>query len=418
MYAIYFAVALFWGNWTVSGWLVVSASAITSMMLMAVVGVAALFVGMRMATAGISVPAFFTDYRATRSQRAYIELILVLGVLGTRFQGVGGASRQIVLVLLDFVPLVAFVLMFQDFLAGRSTPLEKFLIALFLLVKTANGLAAGWLGSVVGLFIIVGLLYFQAHGRVPRFWLVALAVYVLFFQVGKEEFRVRYWWNQKVGVDSGGTLDRITDWVAISLQQWNTLYEHPSVEQLQKLMAPSVNRLSLLPLGAAVLERTPDSVPYQNGKLYSYMLVTLIPRALWPDKPSFNEANQFVQVSYGLTQTKDLDRTSISIGVLVEAYINFGWPGVVVIMFLMGVFFAVFQAIFLMPRSPVLFTAIGIAALPAFLAIESQLVQYLAGLSQQVFLAYCAFLPAMTRRSQSKANSAHPQNEVLAVSSR
>ena len=197
-------------------------------------------------------------------------------------------------------------------------------------------------------------------------------------------------------------MERLTTWVSFSLQRWAGFYEHPSQEQFQALVWSSTNRLSLLPLAAAVVDRTPDSVPYQGTRLYSYMVVTLIPRFLWPEKPSFSEANQFFQVAYGLTRIRDLDKTSISVGVLAESYIGFGWFGVVGVMFLMGIFLAVFQMVFFMPKSPMVLNAIGIAMLPPLLNIESQLVQYLGGFCQQILVAYLIFLPVTARFGKKK----------------
>jgi hypothetical protein len=397
MYWLYFGLALFWGDLLYTQFgrrpQPMSEASITTIMVMVVVGVAAMLAGKRLTESSVSPPTFSLATSLTTSQWLYVEILVVAGLLGDRLQGTGGDLRQVVLLVLTFAPLVAFVLLMQKFLTGRANYHEQALLAIYLLVKTFTGLASGWLGSVVSLFIIIGLLYLQAHGKVPRMWLVALAVYILFFQVGKERFRSRYWGHQS----DGGTVERITDWVGISLQQWQSFFDHPTAERFQSLVSQSVNRLSLLPMGAAVIERTPSFVPHQNGRLYSYMLVTLVPRFLWPEKPSFNEANQFFQLAYGMSRLRDLDRTSISVGVMIEAYISYGWAGVVAVMFLLGVFFAFFQSIFLMPKSPLILSAIGIAMLPGFLAIDSQLVQYLAGLIQQFLAAYCLLLPIATK---------------------
>src|SRR5689334_6339996 len=87
---------------------------------------------------------------------------------------------------------------------------------------------------------------------------------------------------------------------------------------LREAVDASLSRLSLLTQTANVLDMTPSTVPYQNGSLYSYMLVTWIPRALWPEKPSVNEANQFYQVAYGLSSEEDVENVSISVGVATE----------------------------------------------------------------------------------------------------
>ena len=76
------------------------------------------------------------------------------------------------------------------------------------------------------------------------------------------------------------------------------------------------------------------------------MVVTWIPRFLWPDKPSVNEANQFYQVAYGLTAEEELAGVSIAVGYLAESFINFGWFGVVGVMFTIGVFFDFYQKTF------------------------------------------------------------------------
>jgi hypothetical protein len=55
------------------------------------------------------------------------------------------------------------------------------------------------------------------------------------------------------------------------------------------------------------------------------MFITLIPRFIWPDKPSVNDANQYYQVAYGLTTEENLDGVSIAVGVMTEGFINFGW---------------------------------------------------------------------------------------------
>ena len=86
------------------------------------------------------------------------------------------------------------------------------------------------------------------------------------------------------------------------------------------------------------MDVTPGIVPYQGWRMYSYLVVTLIPRAIWPEKPSVNDANRFYQVTYGMTAERDLEGVSISVGVLTEAYISYGWLGAVGIMTLVGVF--------------------------------------------------------------------------------
>jgi oligosaccharide repeat unit polymerase len=153
--------------------------------------------------------------------------------------------------------------------------------------------------------------------------------------------------------------------------------------------------MSLLTQAANVIDQTPSVVPYQYGQLYSYMLITLIPRAIWPDKPSMSEANRFYQVAYGLTTEDELSSVSIGVGVLAEGYISLGWVGAIGVMFLLGMFFDLYKRLLLSKGSGVFMIAIGIVLLPLMLSLESQMATYLGGIFQQVVFTFLVFLPAI-----------------------
>jgi hypothetical protein len=112
-----------------------------------------------------------------------------------------------------------------------------------------------------------------------------------------------------------------------------------------------------------------------------------------------SEANQFYQVAYGLTPETQLDKVSIAVGFLTEGYINFGWWGVVGIAYLVGVVLGIFQRIFLKEDSGMLFGSLGLALIPGFLVIESQLAQYLSGFIQQAGLVFVVLLPIIKPRA-------------------
>ncbi len=102
-------------------------------------------------------------------------------------------------------------------------------------------------------------------------------------------------------------------WLTASLRAWSDAMERP--EKRSKLFGETVTRASLFEPTAMVMQMTPAQVPYQNGRLYKYLAISLIPRAIWPDKPSFSEANQFYQVAYGITDRRDLGKVSMAVGI-------------------------------------------------------------------------------------------------------
>src|ERR1019366_4843005 len=212
---------------------------------------------------------------------------------------------------------------------------------------------------------------------------------VLFLQPGKEKFRQRYW---RTGA-SESYVERLNFWMDTSWSAWGEALSNSDEEKARNLANQTLGRLSLLQQTANVVESTPERIPYQNGRLYSYMFVTFVPRLFWPDKPSVNDANRWYQVAYRLTSRDNLNGVSIAVGYLPESYINFGWFGPPVVMFCLGIFLGLFDKLFLRPGSGLLLNSVGVALLPQLLPVEPQLAQYIAGIGQQVAVALIALSP-------------------------
>ncbi len=408
MYWLYYAVPLFWQPHTISevygGPIAreVSETGVTLAMLMAVVGVSSLWLGMH-ARVGRRLSLRHLKINLPVSRRHYIRVILAFGCLlnvydlSTYILGEGG--RQLTTILVSAVPMLAFIIIFRDSLRGESTQLDKILLAIFVATRLFSGLSSGWLGVSMSLILTSGIVYLAERRRIPQVAFVLVVLFVLFFQVGKEDFRRTYWQTEGQGVAEtparGGKLERTVFWAQKSLEKWGETFADPRAQTLRDAITPSVTRMSLLNQTANVVDLTPSVVPYQHGALYSYLAVSLIPRFLWPNKPSVNEANQFYQVAYGLTSEEALSQTSIASGTLAEGYINFSWPGALGIMFLLGIFFDFYQITFLSKTSGPLLQAIGMVLLPTFLAVELQLAQYLGGILQEVVIILMVMLPAI-----------------------
>jgi hypothetical protein len=112
-----------------------------------------------------------------------------------------------------------------------------------------------------------------------------------------------------------------------------------------------------------------------------------------------NDANRYYQLAFGLSTPKDVDGVNIGAGCLAEAYIGFGWIGVIGIMFLIGIVLGIYERSFVAKDSSGLFLAIGIALIQGVLGIESQMSAYLGGVVQTVMLTLVVFLPVVRRHS-------------------
>ncbi len=407
MYWLCYAVPLFWEQHEISEVYSpvgrdLSESSVTWALLMVALGIGSLWLGMH-----IRLGQFFAPRRLSinlaPSRRLYIRGILAIGCVLNLYDIspylLGEGGRQLITVMASFVPMLAFVIMFRDYLRHNSTHLDMILMATFVATRFFNGLSSGWLGVSMSLIVTCGVVYLAERRRVPRVAFVLVVLFILFFQVGKDDFRKTYWKEQSQGVaetaSGGGKVERAAFWVQRSLEKWSETLSDPNVQTLQDALIPSLSRVTLLNQTANIIDLTPSVVPYQYGQLYSYLAFTFIPRFVWRGKPSVNEANQFYQVAYGLTSADELGQVSISAGTLAEGYINFSWPGVLGIMFLLGIFFDFYQTTFLSSKSGPLLQAVGVVLLPTFLAIEQQMAQYVGGIVQEVVIILLVMLPAV-----------------------
>ena len=404
MYWLAYVVPLFWGSHEVnlvSGRRPLSEMAITASLYLAVSGVIALWAGIKLATRLRWVPAIRVDISGTPEHWNYLRVVFIVATLVKVFVPIaewGEGGRQLISNFENMVPAVTFAIFLRYYLRRKISELDKFLMLGYAFLALVVGIASGWLGSFLGLGMVCAIVYTYERRKLPLIAALIVLPIILFFQSGKEAFRARYWRG-----DSGnGYSERVAFWVRSSWNAWADAMTDGTGEKGRLLAATSLSRLSLLQQTANVIESTPDRVSYQNGRLYSYIGVTFIPRLLWPDKPSVNDANRWYQVSYGLTLPRGLNNVSIAVGTLAESYINFGWLGPLLIMFPLGIFLGSVQRIFLHADSGLLFSSLGAVLVPQFLAVEAQMAEYVAGLAQQVFVVLLVLIPVLQSRPRGK----------------
>ena len=81
-----------------------------------------------------------------------------------------------------------------------------------------------------------------------------------------------------------------------------------------------------------IVTRTGHDIAFQNGYTLTPILTAFVPRLIWPDKPDV----QTGQIMNRVFQISEVEDTHISPSHLGELYWNFGWPGVVIGMTLVG----------------------------------------------------------------------------------
>lgn len=408
VYWLFYAVPLFWASHEVElvvGRRTLSERAITSSLYLALAGVIALWAGIRLAMRFRWLPSIRVDVPATPGRWQYLRIIFVLGTLVKVFVPAtlwGEGGRQFISNLGNILPAVSFTIFLRRYLRRNASNFDKLLMLACASTALVVGIASGWLGSFVGLGIVCMIAYTYERRKLPLTAALIVVPVILFFQPGKPAFRERYWRQNTEGSYS----ERVVFWVESSWNLWGDAISDETGARGKLLGDDALARVSLLQQTANVMELTPSRVPYQYGSLYSYIAVTFIPRFLWPDKPSVNDANRWYQVSYGLTSPGGLSIVSIAVGTLAESYINFGWLGPVLIMLPLGIFLGSFQRFFLRAESGLLFSSVGAVLVPTLLSVESQMAQYVAGLAQQIFVVLLVLLPTLKYRAQKKVTPA------------
>ena len=229
-----------------------SESTITLALLMPVVGICSMLLGIKSGLGRLVVPRSRLSLELTHSKLNYVRTVLVIGTLLSLSDApvvlAGEGGRQLVSIIVTVIPILAFAILFRNFIRGQSNSVDKILVLGFLTVRLIGGLSSGWLGMAASILLICGAIYLIEMRRLPRWALLTVILFTLFFQVGKDDFRKTYWQVGQQGAqeDQGGRLERVTFWVENSFDKWNEALSDKTGEALRQALSPSVARISLL----------------------------------------------------------------------------------------------------------------------------------------------------------------------------
>ena len=323
-----------------------------------------------------------------------IHILLLLGtgsnLLGVPF--VGTVFWNVGVVAFSALPLAAFVWLALVRRLRRLSKLDFLFALAFLSTRLISGAAFyASLGTIVVPLLLMGVADVSLKRKIAWPMITVVACVILFLQPGKGKFRH----EMSRGEVRSGMIEAVSRWVEVSISGWTDVFEGRI--PLETQLSAASSRSSLLTMTGLILEKTPELVPYQMGASYPLLLKNLIPRVLWPEKPSVNLANQFFQVEYGLTERQQLRGVSIACGFEAEGYMNFGWAGVLAVGVIVGFVLGIYELAFFSAGSSLAAIAVGLSILPVFLTIESQLVQYLGGILQLAFAAAIVFHQAKSK---------------------
>ncbi len=286
------------------------------------------------------------DLPLLENRRAtYIRLGLIFGGAIMALNAVGAPLFQIpglgaVLRLLAGQFYLAMILLGYQVYEQPRAPLGQRLLlyaaaALAFMVGLSTGSMENAFIYLVGLFMV----RWHVRGRLPWHWLAAAIALFIILNPAKFAFRDQVWFG---GTDySMG--QRLALWSDLAADSAESLAHPTFADDRERLLRGTLSRFDLVHKFAYVHTLTPQIIPYYQGSTYSYFLVAWIPRLFWPNKPTATGgANDRMDVDYRLKY--EGQSVVAGIGLLPEAYANFGTLGVALIMALQGALLGLLNA--------------------------------------------------------------------------
>lgn len=354
-YALTAGFAVFQGKVVFRGEIPVTQDTVTLTLLLILLGMGSLLTGWRIGAIFHIRPPFsyhVDDGRLLRLMMIYLLLLTILAL----FQriGIAGMLRGIFGNLFQYIMgsagLVAIFGLAGYEAQNRLSARQRRYFRIMMLSVILLGISSGWLYQATLPLLIYCFGRLSRGGYISRKLIISLVVAVLFFQVGKNAFREKFWAGKIGGVAISSVAEipsQISYWITESVQKIGTESEQKSIG---KIAQKTMKRFDHLEWFSFVVSQTPDRIPYLEGYSYNDLYKYLIPRFLWSGKPINLEKANFIALRYGWIYPWQVGRTAVTPGLMDEAYINFGIIGVIFVMMIIGAFFRVLTTTFGNPK--------------------------------------------------------------------
>ncbi|OLE51009.1 MAG: hypothetical protein AUG51_24890 [Acidobacteria bacterium 13_1_20CM_3_53_8] len=246
---------------------------------------------------------------------------------------------------------------------GRGGKWLKLILYLMLIITVIRNATTTMLESVLVPITVLLIAKWIYSRRVPILGFAFIGVLIVFLSPVKSDIRRSVSENESA-TDSSVTI-RSLQWIEQATDYWVSALteQHNFLESA----SDTTSRTDLIHQFTYIYASTPSRVPYQYGESYKYFAVALIPRALWPGKPEANNANNFYAINYGVSTEQVLESTTFGVTLIGEGYMNFGFFGVLLVMFMQGAILSLLEQIFAGPKAGAGGWAIFIASFVFFL---------------------------------------------------
>lgn len=243
--------------------------------------------------------------------------------------------------------------------------LDKIIIIVLFIQLIANAILESQLINFIVFLIFFAMFYNIKYTMTTKSKLVIVSLVLLFltvYQGVKSEYRDLTWTKGKSWQSNLTSEEKLA--ILSNLITFDSFFKafETKLENNETLIK-TVHRLNQGWQTSKVLKHVPKHVDFENGKaLMIDIFSSVMPRFLLPNKRVVNDHKRF---NYYTGYTLN-NQTSMSIGVIGDFYINFGFYGTIISMFVFG--HCVARFIFWFYKKYIIYNPFNIIWLPFFLS--------------------------------------------------
>jgi hypothetical protein len=216
-------------------------------------------------------------------------------------------------------------------LSKQQTSLLIFLILSFIATNALSFLLIG----TASIAMIAIAAYTIGRRRLPLIVLVVMFALLTFLNYGKGDMRGKYWFSDaQPNVVPWEYPALYSEWIDYS---WKYVQKREAKETEEE--RSFTQRASVIQMLLLAQSLSPEKLPYLNGATYAIIPQILVPRIINENRIRAQEGTHMLSIHYGLQTAEATQITSISWGLLAEAYGNFGLLGCGGLAIVLGAFY-------------------------------------------------------------------------------
>lgn len=210
---------------------------------------------------------------------------------------------------------------------------DRVLVVVFSLEIAVGAILGGLLIEFI-VFSIFFAMFYGLRYKISNFakviFIAGSLTFLTVYQGVKAEYRLTVWEEKVDTATKIALLGNLINYESFTASLNTDISNNESLIQ-------TIHRLNQGWQTSMVLKHVPAVVDFENGQEFiNDVLSSIMPRALWPDKRIVNDYERFnYYTGYSLNRG-----TAMSMGVLGDFYLNFGFYGTLVALFFFGYFLA------------------------------------------------------------------------------